>query len=213
MARLSEWPQSAAVKKRTGRRFRRTRPVKTLILSDFITDEPPDRDKGFTFTLYFKDEDEEALTGSLSLTGGVTDESDGELTPPGDIFMDLTTVTLDDGTDAGKMSVTLKHGQLISMDIPFGMVRIVQTTGWPYVTSFTDSHTPQNPEPGRDTGDRIISEEEVRIFAFTNEYNSTPPTGIDMGSGVSLPFILLICGFVLVYKGVSDLRRRRAWER
>jgi hypothetical protein len=192
----------------------------TLILTNRVTDDPPDKDKEFTFTLYFKAEDGNAVTGDLAYTGGVIDDVPGlditGVTAPDDSVLTLTTVILADNSTAGMAAFTLKHGQLIEIEVPAGSVRIVQQTGWPYKTSydFTDD---QLYDPGRDTGYREIEEDKSYRANFYNAKDGNPPTGIVWGhAGAWLPLALIPVFGIVLFRGVADLRRlrarRRAWR-
>jgi hypothetical protein len=206
----------------------------TLILANRVVDDPPDKAKEFFFTLYFKDEDGDPVTGALTYKGGVLggdspNWDDGgsyavkdkltDVTAPDDsIPMTLTTVP--DGSDtpgkeAGRVTFTLLHGQLIEIEVPAGEVRIVQQTGWPYATSFLDSEHMSVYVEGRDTGFRPIEAGDERRFDYYNGIDTTPPTGLNMGSpAAALPFTMIIGGLWLISRSITDIRRRRKtmWE-
>jgi hypothetical protein len=190
-------------------------PTTTLVLSNAVEGVKADKEKEFMYTLTLKDGAYNSDLTSIIYTGtgSIVDGSGAKQSTS-------TTLTLLDG----KATVVLKHDESVTLaDLPLGTnIQIVQTTfGWPYVTSFIDSNTsdiierpiivPGNPESAKpDTGPRILAENDPRTFAFTNEYDDTPPTGVGTGKGAGLPFVLLICGLWLIYKSASGLRRRGA---
>jgi hypothetical protein len=161
------------------------------------------------FTLYFKTEDKVAWAEDteIAYTGGIVAGTDATA-PNDDKPLKL------DGD--GKASINLTHGQSISVVIPRDTIlQIKQTpileTEWPfYTTTFSDNGGPD--ELANDTDPRIIAEQ-TRTFAFTNTRSDAPPTGITIGgAGAALPFVMLLCGFALVYRGVADMMRRRRYS-
>jgi hypothetical protein len=200
----------------------------TLILANRVVDNPPDKAKEFFFTLYFKDDADLAFIGNLDYTGGLVSTSDirGDQLPTGSLTgvtapangtLTFTEFTFDDSTKAGMATVTLLHGQLIEIEVPEGSFRIVQQTGWPYDTSFYDDDGSGFYQSRRDTGPafREIEAEDVRRIDFFNGIDTTPPTGLNMGSPTAaLPFTMIIGGLWLVARSINDIRRRRRtkWE-
>jgi uncharacterized repeat protein (TIGR02543 family) len=179
----------------------------TVTLSNTVEGTGADTTKEFTFTLYFK-------TGSVAwvkdtqvaYTGGIVAGSDA--TPPENGALTLNA--------AGTAEIKLTHEQSISIVIPRDTIlQIKQTpileTEWPfYTTTFSDNGGPD--ELANDTDPRIIAEQ-TRTFAFTNTRSDAPPTGITIGgAGAALPFVMLLFGFALVYRGIADMMRRRRYS-
>jgi predicted outer membrane repeat protein len=220
----------------------------TLILANRVTDDDPDKAKDFTFTLYFRDESGNPIAdgGTPAYKGFVLQPGDlkwgddtvwntGSMStapipqPPADGALPAIIEAPIGGTTAGMTTFTLKHGQVIEIEVPAGSVRIVQQTGWPYETTFWDDGAlfTMNFEDGRDTGAdtasiyvdadgfREMEEGDVRRFDFFNGWDSTPPTGINLGSpATAIPFAMIIGGLWLISRSINDLRRRRrtTWE-
>jgi hypothetical protein len=186
--------------------------LSTVVLSNTVTGYPPDTDKEFTFELSFRNGFTDNSLSHLGVTytqisykGGVTDGS-GAITPQSG------TLTLDPNDGTSTPTVKLKHGQSISMLIPTNaQVRIEQTPEDLYNTSFRVAA--ESSVSGHDTDWKTVTQA-THTFAFTNK-STEPPSGVSTGNpGIALPLAMMICGFVLLYRSISDLRRRRAaWER
>jgi hypothetical protein len=187
----------------------------TVVLSNTVTGYPPDTDKEYTFTLSFRDgpgnEDNDlSYLGEpytkITYKGGIIDGSGADKPANGVLTLNS------DGTTTPE-TVTLKHGQLISITMPSGAeIKIRQEPENLYRTSFQDSEA-ANPESKSDTGWQPVTQK-IRTFDFTNK-STVPPAGISTGSvGIALPFVMMICGFILLQRSIANLRRRRpAWDR
>jgi len=141
-----------------------------VTVSKVVTGHFINKSKEFTFTVYLKDENDQALEGTIHYEGGTVSGMAATAPMNG-------ALTLNDG----KVAFILKHGQTITLlDVPAdAMIRVEETVESNYSPSYVDS-TGANGTTN-DTGFSVVSANgtTARTFEFFNKQNVDPvPTGI-----------------------------------
>lgn len=167
--------------------------AKDLTISKTITGPYADMGKSFTFTVYFENSSGTPLASGtqFTFTGGIISGSGASAPEDG-------TLTLD--TDGKDSSVTLKHGQTITIeDVPTtSKIRIVEAVDANYTTSFKDSKDSGSTN-GFDTGIRPMTNDD-RTFDFTNTRKTVVPGGISLGGSGRV--LLAVTSFLAISAGV-----------
>jgi hypothetical protein len=176
----------------------------SVTITKVVTGDYADKTKAFTFTVYFQDSTGTALANgtTFTYTGGILAGSGATAPANG-------TLTLGGGD--GKAQFTLKHGQTITINdvAATSKVRAAENPAG-YTPSFTDSlDAVLLPYNAPDTGVRSMTDD-ARIFAFSNDRDAPPPTGIVVEDPRAfLAASPLVTGFACALENLFKKRKRR----
>lgn len=177
--------------------------TRTIAVSKRVEGNFADKNKDFTFKIYFQNSDGTALASGtqLAYVGSIT-ESGAE--SPGD-----GTLTLD---SEGSAALVLKHGQKITITAALpGKVRIIEAADSNYRPAILDSGA-AGIINGADTGVAELGEAD-RTFDFVNTRTAVISVGILLNNGQGMRFLILsmlmMLGMVITGHSYSRQKRRR----
>ena len=176
-------------------------PTTTLTISKEVTGLLGNRLLEFEFTILFQAPGDVPLPPGTQFhyAGGTLDGTGATAPPDGILILDSN----------GRATFHLSHGQVIHIEgIPLGgRIQLIETPNANYTAFFADSEHAGDPIIGNDTTMLPITAD--RVFAFTNDRDMAPPTGVNagkIGAALLLPAILLLLA-------VAGLATNVVWHR